>query len=173
MSKVWITLLYCAVYWTSSAIHANAGEYIFGFNTMASIIVSVRYNTQYMQCGYHQCDVQLFPPNRCSAQIWDSEEAVSVLYMTWNLLVLPNSANPRCDATHYSWNSYGMPYCTYYSHPYTYRGAMRHITCGLAWAHLTIDTQYFPPVMGNTQGVVRHIIHVTVPISHPENLLKF
>ena len=173
MSKVWITLLYCAVYWTSIAIHANAGEYIFGCNTMASIIVSVRYNTQYMQCGYDQCDVQLSPPKRCSAQIWDSEEAVSVLYMTWNLLVLPNSANPRCDATHYSWNSYGMPYCTYYSHPYTYRGAMRHITCGLAWAHLTIDTQYFPPVMGNTQGVVRHIIHVTVPISHPENLLKF
>ena len=137
MSKVWITLLYCAVYWTSIAIHANAGEYIFGFNTMASIIVSVRYNTQYMQCGYDQCDVQLFPPNRCSAQIWDSEEAVSVLYMTWNLLVLPNSANPRCDATHYSWNSYGMPYCTYYSHLYIC-GAVRHITCGLPWARFTM-----------------------------------
>ena len=103
--------------------------------TMA--IITGGYNTQCMQCGYDQCDVQLSPPKRCSAQIWDSEEAVSVLYMTWNLLVLPNSANPRCDATHYSWNSYGMPYCTYYSHLYIC-GAVRHITCGLPWARFTI-----------------------------------
>ena len=33
-----------------------------------------------------------------------------MLYMTWNLLVLANSANPRCDATHYSWQRHAMPY---------------------------------------------------------------